>query len=142
MDSAVFCGWKREAVQPEAPFFAELGERQSAERRADDARHVELDGLQRDGVGHVLFIDQRRDKSLVGRPAEGLRESGDERAAQNMPHANHVQHDQGSEQKRTAHLHVLRGEQELAAVHTVGDHAADERKKKNGDAAEKGVQAQ
>ena len=35
-------------------------------------RGVELDGDQRDGVRHVLFLDQRGNKRLVGRAAEGL----------------------------------------------------------------------
>ena len=45
-----------EAVQPEAPHLAQLRQRDAAERRTDDARHIELNGLQGDGVRHVFFI--------------------------------------------------------------------------------------
>ena len=41
-----------------------------------------------------------------------------------------------------SHLHDLRPDQQIAPVHAVGDHAAEERKKKDGDIAEECVEAQ
>ena len=76
---------ERERVQPEAPRLAQLGERQAAQRRAHHTRHVELNRLERDGVGHVLFVHQVGDQRLVGRAAERLREARDERAGQDVP---------------------------------------------------------
>ena len=35
-------------------------------------RRVELDGVQRDGVGHVFLFDQGGDEGRIGRAAEGL----------------------------------------------------------------------
>ena len=47
---------------------------------------------------------------------------------------------QNGEDRRACHLHVLRGEQNFPALDPVGHHAADQRKQKDGNAAEKLVQ--
>ena len=57
-----------EPVQAEAPGRAELGQRQPAEHRSDDARQVELDRVQRDGVREMLPGAPARE-SAPGRPA-------------------------------------------------------------------------
>src|ERR1017187_9489377 len=70
---------KGDGVQPEAPLLAESRQGLAGERRADHDGYVELDGIQRDGVGHVLFVNQGRNQCLVGWSTERLRESRDER---------------------------------------------------------------
>ena len=49
---------------------------------------------------------------------------------------------QHGEHRRTRHLHVLRGQQNLAPLDPVGHHAADQREQKDRDAAQKLVQRQ
>ena len=133
---------KGEAVESEAPFFAQLGECDAAQRRTDDARHVELNGLQGDGVRHVFFTDQRGNQRLVGGSAECLGETGNEREAENLPDADEMEGDEGGEQEGGAHLHALRDEQHLAALDAVGHHAADQGEQKDRDAAEEGIEAE
>src|ERR1017187_8798100 len=70
---------KGDGVQSEAPLLAESRQGLAGERRADHDGYVELDRIQRDGVGHVLLLDQGRNQRLISGAAEGLRESRDER---------------------------------------------------------------
>ena len=88
MNSEIIGGDEGESVQPEAPCRAEMRQRQAADHRADHARQVELDGIQRDGVGQILAVDQRRDQRLVSRSAERLRQAGDEGERQDVPDLN------------------------------------------------------
>ena len=66
---------KEMPFKPKHHISPELVECEAAEGRADDARDVELNGLQRDGIGHVLFIDQHGNQGLIGGAAEGLGEA-------------------------------------------------------------------
>ena len=51
------------------------------------ARDIELDGVQRDRIWKILGLYQRWNQRRVGRSAEGLRRSDDERKSQNVPDA-------------------------------------------------------
>ncbi len=64
---------------------ADRGERHAGEQRPEHAREVELNRVQRDGVRKILLLDERRHQRLIGRSAERLRESGDERQRQDVP---------------------------------------------------------
>src|ERR1019366_9516868 len=75
------------------------------------------------------------------RSAECLGEAGKKRQAEDLPDADEVESDESGEQEGCAHLHALREQQHLAALDAVRHHAADQRKQKNRNAAEKGVQA-
>ena len=76
---------KRHAVEAEARDHAEDRERGAGHERADDAREIELDRVERDRVREMLFRDERRNQRLIGRTAEGLRHAGDERERQDQP---------------------------------------------------------
>ena len=76
---------KRNRIQPEAPSLAKLRERLPGQRRSHHHRHVELDRVQRDGVRHIFFFDERRNQRLISRPAESLRKARNKRQAQNVP---------------------------------------------------------
>ena len=67
---------KREAVQSEARDHAERGQRRARDDRSDHAREVELDRVERDRVGQVLFRDERRNERLIRGSAERLRAAG------------------------------------------------------------------
>ena len=43
------------------------------EQRAEHARDVELDRIERDRVRQILLVDERRNQRLIRRPAERLR---------------------------------------------------------------------
>ena len=135
-------GQERQAVQAEADHHAEGGERGAGEQRADHARQVELDRVERDGVRHVLLLDERRQQRLIRRAAEGLRQAGDDRQREDVPDADDVEVDERRQREGRGHLHVLRGEQQLPPVVAVGDDAADEREEQDGQLAEERVEAE
>ena len=133
---------ERERVQPEAPGIAQVRHRDAAERRPQNARHIELNGIQRDRVGHVFLIHQRWNQRLISRAAERLRQARNEGKRQHLPHLYRVSEHQHSEDGRIHHLHILRAEQHIAAVEAVRQRAADQREQKDGDVAEKCVEPQ
>ena len=133
---------ERKRVQPETPLLSQLGQGLPGERRSNHDRHVELDRIQRDGVRHVLPLDQRWNQRLIGRTAEGLGEAGNERKAKNVPDVYQAGRHQNSEQPGASHLHILGAEQNLSALHAIGHHAADQREQKDGNATEKLIQRQ
>ena len=92
--------------------------------------------------GMSSFSTKRGNQRLVGRTAKGLRETGDEREAKDMPDVDQTSRHQNGEQPGAGHLHVLGAEQNLPALHAVGDHAADQGEQKDGKAAEKLIQRQ
>src|ERR1700722_1924705 len=59
-----------------------------------------------------------------------------------MPYVNEAGADQDGEQARGRHLHILRTKQDFAALNAIGYDSADQRKKKNRNAAEKLVKRQ
>jgi hypothetical protein len=79
---------------------------------------------------------------LIGRPAKGLREAGDDRQRQHVPDVHDVPVDEGRQREGRAHLHVLRREEEVAAVMAIGDDAANQREEQDRQLAEKGVEAE
>src|ERR1019366_7598184 len=66
---------KRKRVESKAPLLAQPGQRLTRECWTHHNRHVELDRIQRDGVRHVFFFDQRWNQRLVGRTAKRLSET-------------------------------------------------------------------
>lgn len=58
-------GKKAQAVQKEIAALADQGHGESAERRPDDARHIELRGIERDAVGEVFTRQELRHQRLV-----------------------------------------------------------------------------
>ena len=81
-------GDERQRVQAETPRRADVFQRQSAQHRADDAGQIELDGIERDGVGQIFLFDQAGDQRGIGRAAERLRGADDERRKQDVPDLN------------------------------------------------------
>ena len=129
-------------VQPEAPFLSQPRQGLPGECRPDHDRHVELDRIQCDGVRHVFLLDQGGNQRLVGRSAEGLGQTGNERKAQDVPDVHLASCHQDGEQSGGSHLHILGGEQNLPALHPIGHHATDQREQEDGNAAEKLIQRQ
>ena len=127
--------------------LVEDGECEAEEQRADHARDVELNRVQRDGVRQIFLVDERRDKRLVRRAAECLGEAGDRGEQQDVPdvHAHDLQVLQIHEQRERggrAHLHVLRGDQRPTAIAPVGEHAADEREEDDRELLQERVEAE
>ncbi len=119
-------GEEREPVQAEACGCAELVERGAREDGADDAREVELDRVQGDGVWEVLLVDERRDERLIGRASEGLREAHDDREDEDHPDLDAAREDEAREEERRRELDDLRGQQDPTPVHPVGENTAEE----------------
>src|SRR5262249_32611964 len=69
----------------------EDGERGGEEQRAEDAREVELDRVERDGVRQVFLVHELRQQRLIRRTAERLRDAGDERQREDMPDLDDVE---------------------------------------------------
>ena len=76
---------KREAVQRKTPGGAESCKRDAAEHGSDDAREVELNGIERDRVGNILDAHEARDQRLIGGASERLGESRKKREAEDVP---------------------------------------------------------
>ena len=114
IDSVVFTGRKRarmidsemigreegKRVQAEAPLLAQLRQSLPGERRSDHDRHVELNRIQRDGIRHVVSVDQRGNQRLVGRSAKGLGQAGNERKTEDVPDVYQSGRHQDGEQRR------------------------------------------
>ena len=78
---------------------------------------------------------------LIRRPAERLREAGDERQHQDVP--DWTTHDRRARQRRRrGHLDVLRGEQRPPPVVPIGEHAADEREEHDRQLLQERVEAE
>ena len=131
---------ERKPVQREARRRAELVERDARENGSDDAREVELDRVQRDGVREVLAVHERRHERLVGGPAEGLREADDEGQRQDHPDLDVVRGDQAREEKRRRELDELGGQKDPAPVEPVRENAAEQREEKKRSGAQKRVE--
>ena len=106
------------------------------------ARQVELDRVERDGVRHVVLVDERRQQRLIRRAAKRLREPGDDREREHVPDADDVPVDERRQRERRAHLDALRHEQQLPAVVPIGHDAADQREEQDGQLAEERVEAE
>ena len=63
---------KEMPLSPKHQTFPHLARVMPREGRSDHHGGIELHGVQRDGVGHVLLVDQGGDERGVGRAAEGL----------------------------------------------------------------------
>jgi hypothetical protein len=118
----------------------EHAQRQPEEQRPDDARDVELDRVERDRVGEIFLIDERRNERVVGRSAERLRAAGDERQREDVPDLDDVEVHQHRQRRRGAHLDVLRGQERAAAIVAIGEDAADQREEDDRQLLEEGVQ--
>ena len=137
MESEMTGARKESAFSPKHHFSPNFASAMPGERRTNGYRQVELNRIQRDGVGHVLALDQRRNQRLVRRSAKGLGQAGDERETEDRPHMDQSGRHQHGEQRRARHLHVLGDEENLAPLDPVGHHPADQREEKDGNAAEK-----
>ena len=117
-------GHERHSVNRKAGRRSDSREDNAAYEPADDARKIELDRHQRDRVLQIFLVHERRDKRLVGRPAESLSEAVHQRGGHDMPDFDHVQPQQDGQNHRGQHLDILRDRQDLAAVHAVRGNAA------------------
>jgi hypothetical protein len=132
MDSAVFTGRKRVVMSVSEMIGARKESAFSpkhhfGQRRTHHDCYVELDGIQGDGVGHVVLLDEGGNQRLVGGTSEGLRETGNEREAKNVPDVDMARRHENGEDAGCRHLDILRAEQNFSALHAIGDHAADQR---------------
>ena len=139
----------RWAPETTAPFSAkhhvvpEFGQRHPAQGRPDHGRDVELDGVERDGVRHVLFVHQRRDERLVGGAAEGLREAGDERAGTGCARPAPREDSTSSVRVNAVAIWIHCDPSSRRRRSTpVGQHAAKQGEQKDGDAGKERVQPQ
>src|SRR5664280_2722208 len=133
---------ERETVQAEARRRAQLVERDARENGADDAREIELDRVQGDGVRKVLPVDERRHERLVRGAAERLREAHDDRQHENHPDLDVIREDEAGEQERRRQLNDLREEEDSPAVPPVGEDASEEREEEERRLLEEGREAQ
>ena len=141
---------KRERVQHETRAHALLigvaplgkcRDRDAEHERPEHARHVELDRVERHRVREIFFVDERRDERLIRRAAEGLRHAGRERQQQDVPDLHDVEEDEQRQDRRRRHLDVLRGQERLASIAAVGQHAADEHEEHERQALEEPIEA-
>ena len=131
---------ERDAVQPEAHHHAEGGEGHAGDDRADDAREIELDGVEGDGVGQVFLADKGGDERLIRRPAKGLRTAADTRQTEDVPDLDMVVEDEAGEHEGHRHLHDLRYQHHVPPIAAVGDHAGHQRQQQDRQFAEKAVE--
>ena len=90
------------------PHFANDGDRDAEGQRAEHARDVELNRVERDRVRQIFLVDERRDERLIGRTAERLGEAGRERQQQDVPDLDDAGEDEQGQRGRRRHLDVLR----------------------------------
>ena len=133
---------KRQPVETEAGSAAPRRKRRAREERPDDAREIELDRVERDGVWQVVLADERRDQRLIGRAAKRLPETRDEREQQNVRNADDVPVDQRGQCEGRRHLDELRSEKHVPPIVPVGDDAADQREEQNRQLPEEVVQSE
>ena len=125
----------------EAPFGKCRDGRAECER-AKHARDVELDRVERDGVGQILLVDERRDERLIRGAAERLGETGRERQDEDVPDLHDAEEHEEGQRGRRHHLDVLRRHQRLSSIAAVGQHAADEHEEHERQALEESVEAE
>ncbi len=143
--SATMAAMTKRNDTPLSPKHATMPNAVSAapgDQRSDHAREIELNRVERDRVGQVLFRNERRNQRLIGRPAERLRDAGDERERQDQPDADGAGEDERRQREGRRHLHALRHEQQMAAVAAIGDDAADEREEQDRDLADERIEAE
>src|SRR5262245_50772697 len=127
-------GEERDPVEAETygggeDLFVEDRKWDAPDGRADDARQMELNRIERDRILQVFLFDQHRNQRLICRAAERLRASGQEGERQRAPHQNHVRRPQKSERgqrQRATQLRPLRSEQDATPIDAVGDHSSDQ----------------
>ena len=94
--------------------------------RAEHAREIELDRVERDRIRQVLLVHERWNQRLVRRAAERLRHPGQERQRQDVPDADVAEEDERGQRERRGHLDVLRTEEQAPAIVAIGNDAANE----------------
>ena len=93
---------ERQSIEGKTPGGPQKAERQATQHRAHHDRGVELDGIEGDGIGHVLFRDEGGDEGGVGGSAKRLPKAGDEGGDQKMPDLDDVEpHQEGEKEART-----------------------------------------
>ncbi len=133
-------GEKRQTVEPEACGDAERGKCRTCDKRSDHAREIELNRVQRDRIGQMLFVDEQREQRLVSWTAERLRHPCDDRQREDMPDADDVPVDERGQGECGRHLDVLRHQQELPPVASIRDDAADQREEQDGGFTEERIE--
>ena len=104
----------------------------AGDERSDHAREIELNRVERDGVGQVLFRNERRNQRLIGRAAKRLRDAGDERQRRGSARCGRCSVKTSAASVKAAaictHCDI---EQQVTAVAAIGDDAADEREEQD-----------
>ncbi len=131
---------KDSAFSPKHHFSPSFANAKPGKRRSNGHRQVELDRVQRNGIGNVFSIDQSWNQRLIGRCAKSLGQSGDERKTEDLPDMHHPGRYQDSEQRRARHLYVLRDEENLPPLRPVSHNAAHQREEEDGNASEELIQ--
>ncbi len=122
--------------------LTEHAQRGGEEQRAQHARDVELDRVQRHRVRQILLVDERRDERLIRGPAERLRNSGDEREQEDVPHLHHLEVHQDRQHPGGRHLQVLRCHEGPPPVVAIGEDAANQREQDDRQLLQEGVEAE
>ena len=104
---------------------AEQADEQGADRGADHAGEIHLHRLQRHRAREVLTGHEGRQDRAHGRRVQGVRDADREHAQEDPRLVRMVDRDESGEPERQQHLQRLHRDQEAAAVHLVGDDAAD-----------------
>ncbi len=116
--------WEKAAYQ---------GHGQAAQRGAEHARHVELRRVQRNRVGQVFARNQLRHQRLIAGRVQRHGHAGQQRQPRDFLRVNQFGRSQASHDERRDHHQRLRGHQQFAVIHVVGDYAPDQREKQDRD---------
>ena len=104
-----------QAVQAEAPDFAEAGDHRAADHRADEARAVHQHRAEGDGVGQVLLAaDQLHQLRLARGRVEGIDQAEHEVGRDQVPGLHVARGDQRQHRQRLREREALRDQQHLA----------------------------
>ena len=105
---------------------AEAGHQHASQRRAEDAREVELRGVERKARGDALRGDDRGHDRLERGHGQGVGHADHQRQQDHHPGPDRPAEQQGDHDQRAQHLHRLEQHDDAPAISAVRQHAADQ----------------
>jgi len=133
---------EREAVEDETARVADEREHGRSRTRPEDARQVELRGVEGYRVRQIAPRHERRDHRLIGRAAKRLPASRDERESEDEPDGGMTGEDQSGQGEGRKGLHILRAGEQPAAVVAIGDDPSNHHEQQDRKLAEEVVDAE